>query len=51
MLMYQDVEDDLIEKYPDLYTRDGIALVYQNGADNPRYIVTVQVHPIYKDLV
>jgi hypothetical protein len=49
--MYQDVEDDLIEKFPDLYRREGVTLVYQNGVDNPRYLVTVQVHPIYKDLV
>jgi hypothetical protein len=51
MLMYQDVEDDLREAYPDLYAKAGAALVYQNGKDSPRYLVTVQVHPIYKDLV
>jgi hypothetical protein len=51
MLLYQDVEDDLIEKFPDLYARDGIALVYQNGKDNPRYLVNIRVHAIYKDEV
>jgi hypothetical protein len=43
MLMYQDVEDDLIEKFPDLYRRKGDILIYQNGKESPIYVVAIQV--------
>lgn len=43
MLLVEDVQDDLIEEYPQYSrSRDGI-LIYQNGRGNPRYIVDINV--------
>lgn len=52
MLLNADVQDDLIEKLPEYYSYLKIdesgedVLVYQNGKDNPRYAVFVQVYPL-----
>jgi hypothetical protein len=43
MLLYRDVEDDLIEAYPQYYSRVDGVLVYHNGLDSPKYIVGVNV--------
>jgi hypothetical protein len=44
MLLSQDVEDDLIEKYPNLYWREGDLLFYRNGKDESTFIVQVSVY-------
>jgi hypothetical protein len=49
MLLREDVEDDLLEGYPDYYTKDGQILVYRNGKDNDRYLVEVRVVNIGKE--
>lgn len=49
MLLMQDVEDDLLEGYPEYYTKEGQVLVYQNGRDNERYLVEVRVHRLGKE--
>ena len=43
MLLVEDVWDDLIWAYPDMYSREGGELIYQNGKDNPKYVVRVEV--------
>jgi hypothetical protein len=49
MLLREDVEDDLLESYPDYYTKQGQVLLYQNGKDNDRYMVEVKVYRIGKE--
>ena len=49
MLLFQDVEDDLLEEFPMYYRKEGVALVYQNGVDNDRYLVEITVHNIGKE--
>lgn len=49
MLLREDVEDDLMESYPDYYRKEGQVLVYQNGKDNDRYMVEVRVVNIGKE--
>lgn len=49
MLLREDVEDDLLEGYPDYYTKQGQVLMYQNGKDNERYLVEVKVYRIGKE--
>lgn len=49
MLLREDVEDDLLEAYPDYYTKQGQVLVYQNGKDNDSYLVEVRVFRMRKD--
>ena len=43
MLLTDDVIDDLLWSYPDCYRREGGELIYQNGADNPEYVVRIEV--------
>lgn len=43
MILYQDVEDDLIEAFPEYYARKGGLLMYQNGKDNSRYEIMIVV--------
>jgi hypothetical protein len=43
MLLSNDVEIDLIEKYPDLYFYEGDVLMYQNGKDNTKFAVLIAV--------
>lgn len=42
MILREDVEDDLLEAYPDYYTKEGSVLVYQNGKDNERYMIEIK---------
>ena len=49
MLMREDVEDDLLEAYPDYYNKQGSILVYQNGKDNLRYMVEVKLYQLEKE--
>lgn len=44
MLLVQDVEDDLLEAYPQYYSRQDDVLIYQNGVDNQRYAVGVNLY-------
>ena len=44
MLLEEDVQSDLLFKYPELYKKEGELLIYQNGRDNPKYLVEVNVH-------
>jgi len=44
MLLEEDVQNDLMVRYPGLYKREGELFVYQNGRDNPKYLVEVTVH-------
>ena len=46
MILTQDVEDDLLEAFPQYYSREGDVLVYQNGADSQRYAIGVNVYLI-----
>lgn len=48
MLLREDVEDDLLEEFPMYYRKEGMALIYQNGVDNDRYLVEIKVHNIGK---
>ena len=49
MLLREDVEDDLLEAYPDYYTKHGQVMVYQNGKDNECYMVEVKIFRIDKE--
>ncbi len=49
MLLREDVEDDLMEEFPMYYREEGQVLIYQNGADNDRYMVEIKVHNIGKE--
>lgn len=49
MLLREDVEDDLLEGYPEYYFKEGQVLVYQNGRDNDRYMVEIRVHRLGKE--
>jgi hypothetical protein len=49
MLLREDVEDDLLEAYPDYYTKQGQVLVYRNGKDNDRYLIEVNIFNIGKE--
>ena len=46
MLLREDVEDDLLEAYPDYYRKEASVLVYQNGKDNQKYMVEVKLFQI-----
>jgi hypothetical protein len=46
ILLSQDVEDDLLEGYPEYYSKNGKVLIYQNGKDNDQYLVEVKVYRI-----
>lgn len=46
MLLREDVEDDLLESYPDYYNKEASILVYQNGKDNQKYMVEIKVHQL-----
>lgn len=49
MLLYQDVEDDLLEEFGMYYRKEGQVLIYQNGVDDDRYIIEIKVHNIGKE--
>lgn len=49
MLLREDVEDDLLEAYPDYYTKQGMVLLYQNGKDNDRYMVEIKIWNVGKE--
>jgi hypothetical protein len=49
MLLREDVEDDLMEGYPEYYSKQGQLLIYQNGKDNDRYLVEVKIMNIGKE--
>lgn len=49
MLMREDVEDDLLEEFGMYYRKEGMVLIYQNGAENDRYLVEITVHNIGKE--
>jgi len=42
MLLDEDIEDDLLSSYPMYYKREGELLIYQNGKDNPKYLIEVR---------
>lgn len=44
MLLDEDIVDDLLSSYPMYYKREGGLLIYQNGKDNPKYLVEVRAH-------
>lgn len=46
MILKEDVQDDLLEAYPDYYSKEGMVLVYQNGKDNQKYMVEIKVHQL-----
>lgn len=46
MLLDADVEDDLIEKFPEFYSRENNVLIYQNGKDNSKFAVFVKVYQL-----
>jgi hypothetical protein len=48
MLLREDVEDDLLEEFGMYYRKEGMVLMYQNGADSDRYLVEIKVHNIGK---
>jgi hypothetical protein len=48
ILLSQDVEDDLLEEFGMYYQKQGMVLIYQNGADNDRYMVEIKVYNIGK---
>ena len=44
-MLREDVEDDLIHAYPDLYFRNAEGLlIYKNGFNNPSYVVDIGVY-------
>lgn len=49
MLLREDVEDDLLEEFPDYYRKEGQVLIYQNGKDNDRYMVEIKIFNIGKE--
>ena len=44
-MLREDVEDDLMHAYPELYYRNesGI-LMYRNGFNNPTYVIDIGVY-------
>ena len=46
MLMFEDVQDDLREAFPEYYSIQNNVLVYQNGVDSPKYVVEIIVHEL-----
>lgn len=46
MLLPEDVQDDLMESYPEYYSKDGMVLVYQNGRDNQKYMVEIRTYQV-----
>ena len=46
MLMFQDVQDDLLESFPEYYSTENNVLIYQNGVDSPKYVVEIIVHEL-----
>lgn len=49
MLLREDVEDDLLEEFSMYYRKEGQVLIYQNGADNDRYLVEIKVYKLGKE--
>ena len=49
MLMYQDVEDDLLEEFPMYYRKDANLLIYQNGVEGVEYLVEIKVYKLKGD--
>ena len=49
MLLREDVEDDLLEEFGMYYRKEGQILIYQNGLDNPRYMIEIKIHPLGKE--